>query len=97
MFGGVVWSEGCAEGRVHVQPSLLPLNVEVGGEGDAVVLVIDPQHLVDVDGHPYHVCLFCGNKASRLEKGLKKYLYMEAQILNNCWEGRGTWRCPHCI
>jgi hypothetical protein len=27
----------------------LPLDVEVGGEGDAVVLVVDPQHLLDVD------------------------------------------------
>ena len=60
MLRGVVGSEGGAKGREHVQPSLPPLDVEVGGEGDAVVLVVDAQHLVDVDGHAYHVCLFCG-------------------------------------
>ena len=55
----VVWPKWGAEGGEHVQPSLPPLHVEVGGEGDAVVLVVDAQDLVDVDGHAYHVCLFC--------------------------------------
>lgn len=66
MLRGVVGSEGGAEGREHVEPSLPPLDIEVGGEGDAVVLVVDPQHLVDVDGHAYHVCLFCGHKGSKI-------------------------------
>ena len=34
---------------VDGQPALHPLNIEVGGEGDGVVLVIDPQHLVNID------------------------------------------------
>ena len=58
--GVIAGSEGGAKGGEHVQPALPPLHVEVGGEGDAVVLVVDPQHLVNVNGHFYRVCLFCG-------------------------------------
>ena len=35
---------------VHAEPLLEPLDVEVGGEGDAVVLVVDPQDLADTYG-----------------------------------------------
>ena len=75
MLRGVVGSQGGAEGREHVEPSLPPLNVEVGGEGDAVVLVVDPQDLVDVYGHAYHVCLFCGGKSLKDGIGIEKPVY----------------------
>ena len=94
----VVWPKRGAEGGEHVQPSLPPLHVEVGGEGDAVVLVVDAQDLVDVDGHAYHVCLFCECRGWEKDRWTRSfYLYMEAQILNNCREGRGTLRCQRCI
>lgn len=34
---------------IHKQSVLRPLNIEVSGEGDAVVLVIDPEDLVNVN------------------------------------------------
>lgn len=50
--GGVV-----GVGRVDVEPSLLPLHVEVGGEGDTVVLVVDTEHLFYIDSHRYVIRL----------------------------------------
>ena len=29
----------------HLEPVFIPLNIEVGGKGDAVVLVVDSKHL----------------------------------------------------
>ena len=37
--------------RIQVEPFLRPLDVEVAREGDGVILVVDSEHLVDVDGH----------------------------------------------
>ena len=41
----------------HVQPWLVPLHVEVHGDRDAVVLVVDMPHLVNVHGDADHVGL----------------------------------------
>ena len=37
------------EGLAEVQPRLGPLNVEVKREGDGVVLVVDLEHVGDLD------------------------------------------------
>ena len=34
---------------INIQSSFRPFNVEVGGKGNAVVLVIDPEHLINVN------------------------------------------------
>jgi len=41
--------------RAEVQPGLAPLHVEVEAEGDGVVLVVDLQHVADLDAHVDHV------------------------------------------
>ena len=46
--------------RSQLESRLLPLHVEVHGDGDAVVLVVDLHHLVDVHANENSVRLFCG-------------------------------------
>ena len=70
--GVVAGSEGGAKGGLHLEPGLPPLDIEVHGDGDAVVLVVDLHHLVDVQGNFNPVCLVCGRKLTFERKSLLK-------------------------
>ena len=41
----------------EIQSPFRPLNIEVGGECDAVVLSIDPEHLIDVNADTDNIWL----------------------------------------
>ena len=58
--------------RVNPQPALGPLHIKVGGEGDAVVLVIDPQHLIDVNTEDIPHKILVGHQKLFVEDNISK-------------------------
>ena len=40
---------------INIQPSFCPFHIEVSGKSNAVVLVIDPKHLINVNADIYLV------------------------------------------